>query len=163
MGIIVEQRHQRVVGFCRQGRGAGGVKIHHQAVAEIGHRRERKHLWIHRLLQIDHHAHGGGGVLAHADVGDIGIVLLHFAADGLQHIIERGALDIHHQPGGVVEREMFVFHGARCFEGDAGVGAGRPDAHGHELRCGGGLGQRGQRGDGEEQAGGGAADNLTAG
>ena len=134
VGVVLQERHQRVVGFLRQRGGPGGIEVDYQTVFEIGHRREREHLRVHGGFQIHHHADGIGVELPHADTGHIRIAAAELLRQALHHAVEARALNVHHQAARVVQQEIFMLQGAGGFERGAGVGRGRPNAHGHKLR-----------------------------
>ena len=134
VGVVLQERHQRVVGFLRQRHGLGGIEVDHQAVFEIGYRREREHLRVHGGFQIHHHADGVRVELPHADTGHIRVAAAELLRQALHHAVEARALNVHHQAARVVQQEIFMLQGAGGFERGASVGRGRPNAHGHKLR-----------------------------
>ena len=111
-----------------------GVKVDNQTIFEPADGRQGEHLRIHALLEIDDHAHGGRRVLSGTHAADIGVGGLDFARNALQHAVDAGAADVHHQTAGIVQREMLVTQGAGRFDGDTGIGLRRPDTHGSKLR-----------------------------
>ena len=134
VGVVLQKRHQRVVGFLCQRHSLGGIKVDHQAVFEIGHRRECEHLRVHGGFQIHHHADGVGVELPHADAGHIRIAAAELLRQALHHAVEARALNVHHQAARVIQQEIFMLQGTGGFERGAGIGRGRPNAHGHKLR-----------------------------
>ena len=134
VGVVLQERHQRIVGFLRQRHGLSRIEVDYQAVFEIGHRREREHLRVHGGFQIHHHADGVGVELPHADAGHIRIAAAELLRQTLHHAVEARALNVHHQAARVIQQEIFMLQGTGGFERGAGIGRGRPNAHGHKLR-----------------------------
>ena len=90
----------------------------------------RVNTWGCAACRVDHQAHHGG-VLAHADAGDVGVVGLDLGDQFAQLGAQVNALDVHRQARRVVTK-LPATSGVGL-DGDARILGRRPHAHGHDA------------------------------
>ena len=95
--------------------------------------RQCKHLRLHSLLQIKHHAHHTRTVLRHAHAGDVGIVGLDFAHPFFDGGVQFQAFNVNGQTWRGGHEGVFGFQRNIRFQSDACVISGRPHAHRHQA------------------------------
>ena len=115
------------------------VQVQHQAVLVGRNRLQGEDLRLGRLLQIEHHAHHVGAVLADADGGDIGVIGLHFDGQLFERVGQLHALNVHRQARWIGDEGLRGLERFVRFERDAGIVRRRPDPHGHHAGAKGNL------------------------